>query len=121
KLFEDYLETLLTPKPNKKFLGLPIKLGLYNMGGGPDSTDGWLNNWLKKQGEKPVLLSDINREYNENILRSRMENLGFFDARVTSDTLINGKRAEINYNAIPGNIYRIANLKFEVDSNKQIG
>lgn len=121
KLFEEHLESLLTPKTNKKLLGMPIKLGLYNMGGGPDSTEGWFNNWLKRQGEKPVLLSDVNREYNENILRNRMENLGFFNSYVTSDTIIDGKRAEVNYNAFTGNIYRIANLKFEVDSNKKIG
>ncbi|MGO1243672.1 MAG: BamA/TamA family outer membrane protein [Sphingobacterium sp.] len=119
--FEEHLASLLTPKRNKRFLGMPIKLGLYNMGGGPDSSTGWFDNWLKKQGEKPVILSEVNREYNENILRNRMENLGFFNAYVISDTIIDGKRAEVNYQAFPGSIYRIANLKFEVDSNKQLG
>src|SRR5690606_29054900 len=65
--FEEHLEGMLTPKPNKKFLGMRIKLGLWNMGGGPDSTDSGIKNWLKKKGEKPVLLSDVNREYNENL------------------------------------------------------
>jgi len=119
--FEEHLESLLRPAPNKKFLGMRIKLGLYNMGGGPDTTNSWFKNWLKKQGEEPVLLSDVNREYNENLLRNRMENLGFFNAYVTSDTSINGKLAEITYNAFPGNIYRIAKVDFEVDSLKSLG
>lgn len=119
--FETYMESLLTPKPNKKFLGARVKLGLYNMGGGPDSTKNFFRNWLKKSGEKPVLLADINREYNENILRNRMENLGFFNAYVTSDTSIVGKLGEVRYNAFPGNIYRIAKVDFELDSNKQLG
>src|SRR5690606_9093955 len=84
-------------------------------------TNSWFKNWLKKQGEEPVLLSDVNREYNENLLRNRMENLGFFNAYVTSDTSINGKLAEITYNAFPGNIYRIAKVDFEVDSLKSLG
>ena len=119
--FEEYLEGLLRPKPNKKVLGMRFKLGLYNMGGGPDTTGGFFKRWLKRRGEEPVLLSDVNREYNENLLRNRMENFGFFNAEVTSDTSINGKLAEVTYNAFPGNIYRIANVNFEVDSLKNLG
>lgn len=119
--FETHLEGMLTPKPNKKFLGMRFKLGLYNMGGGPDTTSGAVGRWLKRQGEEPVLLSDVNREYNENLLRNRMENLGFFNAYVTSDTTIDGKLAEVTYDAHPGEIYRIAKVDFEVDSTKQLG
>lgn len=119
--FETHLEEMLRPKPNKKFLGMRFKLGLYNMGGGSDSASGAINRWLRRRGEEPVLLSDVNREYNENILRNRMENLGFFNAYVTSDTAINGKLAEVTYHAYPGKIYRIAKVDFEVDSSKQLG
>ncbi|QBQ40593.1 hypothetical protein E2P86_05275 [Sphingobacterium psychroaquaticum] len=119
--FETYMQTLLTPKPNKKFLGQRFKLGMYYAGGGADTTKNLVRNWLKKRGEEPVLLSDVNREYNENILRNRMENLGFFNSYVTSDTIIRGKLGEVKYNAFPGNIYRIAKINFEVDSLKELG
>ncbi|WP_437921662.1 BamA/TamA family outer membrane protein [Sphingobacterium sp. LRF_L2] len=119
--YEEHLEGLLTPKPNKKLLGMRIKLGLYNMGGGPDTAKSGIKRWIKKQGEKPVLLSDVNREYNENLLRNTLENLGFFNAYVTSDTSIDGKFAEVNYNAFPGKIYRIAKVDFEVDSTMHLG
>src|SRR5690606_27417799 len=119
--FETHLEEMLRPKPNKKILGMRFKLGLYNMGGGPDSSSGAINRWLRKQGEEPVLLSDVNREYNENLLRNRMENFGFFNAYVTSDTTIDGKLAEVIYNAFPGKIYRIAKVDFEVDSATKLG
>ena len=119
--FEEHQEEMLRPKPNKKILGVRFKLGLYNMGGGPDSSSGAINRWLRRQGEEPVLLSDVNREYNENLLRNRMENFGFFNAYVTSDTMIDGKMAEVIYNAHPGKIYRIANVDFEVDSTTQLG
>lgn len=36
--FETYMQTLLTPKPNKKFLGQRFKLGMYYAGGGADTT-----------------------------------------------------------------------------------
>lgn len=120
-MYEEALEGYLMPKPNKKLLGMRMKLGLYNMGGGPDTTTNFVKRWLKKRGEKPVLLADVNREYNENILRNRMENLGFFNAYVTSDTTINGKLAEVNYEAYPGKQYRIDSLAFEIDSLQQLG
>ncbi len=119
--FETFLEGSLLPKPNSKLLGVYFKVGLWNMGGGPDTSNNFIRRWLKKQGEAPVLLSDVNREYNENLLRNKMENLGFFTARVTSDTLIDGKMATIQYDAFPGPIYRINEVKFDVDSNSRLG
>ncbi|MBE8714551.1 BamA/TamA family outer membrane protein [Sphingobacterium hungaricum] len=121
KTFEGNLEELLMPKPNKKLLGWRYKLGFYNLGGGPDTTKNFIKNWLKKQGEKPVLLSDVNREYNENIVRNRLENIGFFNASVLSDTIIDGKFAKVKYDAYPGKIYRIGSVKFDVDSTKALG
>src|SRR5690606_39988957 len=74
--FEGFLEESLLPKPNSKFLGMYFKVGLWNMGGGPDTTKtGFFNRWLRNQGQEPALLSEVNREYNENLLRNKMENL----------------------------------------------
>lgn len=119
--FETFLESSLMPKPNKKFAGIYFKLGMWNMGGGPDSTNNFVRKWLKRNGEEPVLLSDVNREYNQNLLRGKMENLGFFQARVTSDTLIDGKFATVRYDAFPGKIYRINKVQIDIDSTTQIG
>lgn len=119
--YEESLENYLMPKPNTKFLGMRFKLGMYNMGGGPDTATNFFKKWLKKKGEKPVLLGDVNREYNENLLRNRMENLGFFNSYVTSDTSINGQFAEVTYNAYPGNQYKIRKIDFEIDSLKDLG
>ncbi len=119
--FEEHLESMLMPKPNKKALGVRWKLGFWSMGGGYDTTTNFVLNWLKKKGEKPVLLSDVNREYNENLLRNRMENLGFFNATVSSDTSIDGQFAKVIYTGIPGSIYRINSLNFDIDSLSNIG
>src|SRR5690606_24197471 len=86
-----------------------------------DTSSGFFGRWLKKQGQEPVLLSEVNRDYNENLLRNKMENLGFFNAEVTSDTLINGKKASAHYDAFPGQIYRINQVKFDIDSTTKLG
>lgn len=119
--FEEHLTGLLMPKPNKKMIGVPWKLLFWNMGGGYDTTNNFVRKWLKKRGEAPVLLSDVNREYNENLLRNRMENLGFFNASVSSDTSINGKYATILYTGIPRKIYRINSLNYSLDSLSHLG
>ncbi len=119
--FEENLKSLTLPQPNDKTFGIPWKLMFWNMGGGYDSTDNLIGKWFKKNGREPVLLSQVNREYNENLLQSRMQNLGFFNAEVISDTLIKGKTAEVQYTATTKDLYRINSIKFDLDSIDQIG
>ena len=111
------LEELLRPTPNTTILGMRPQLYLYNIAGEPKSDHGF-RNWLKnKAGQPPVLLSDVNREYNENVLRNRLENIGFFNAEVASDTTIKNRKATVTYTATPNIIYRIQSVTFEVDSS----
>ena len=118
KPLEVSLEELLRPKPNTTILGLRPQLYLYNIAGEPKSDRGF-RNWLRnKVGQAPVLLSDVNREYNENVLRNRLENIGFFHAEVASDTTIENRKATVTYTAKPHIIYRINSVTFEVDSSE---
>lgn len=116
KPLEEHLEGYLQPQPNSSFLGLRPKLFFYNIAGNTTSTKG-IKGWLKyKLGEPPVLLSDVNRPYNEDLLRNRLENLGFFDAEVSSDTTIKNKKATLSYFATPHTNYKIKDVFFELDS-----
>src|SRR3546814_14176768 len=56
--------------------------------------------------------------YNENLLRNRLENQGFFQAAVVSDTTIKNSKATVTYTASPYITYRINSVTFEVDSSK---
>ncbi|WP_294182984.1 BamA/TamA family outer membrane protein [uncultured Sphingobacterium sp.] len=115
-----YLAESLRPKPNKRVLGMPYKLYFNNMAGDTAQSN-FIKRFLKKIGEEPVLLSDVNREYNENLLRNRLENIGFFNAEVTSDTIVENKKATVDYTATPNLIYRIKSVTFDVDSTTQLG
>src|SRR5690606_38298994 len=118
KPLTESLEELLRPEPNMTILGMRPRLFAYNIAGEPKSDRG-LRSWLKNTvGEEPVLLSDVNREYNENVLRNRLENLGFFQAEVTSDTTIKNRKATVTYTANPHIIYRINSVTFDVDSSE---
>lgn len=116
KALKTELEDNLTPKPNSSFLGLRPKLFFYNIAKEPKKEKGF-NYWLKyKIGEKPVLLSDVDREFNKDIIVNYSENKGYFNAKATYDTVSKNKKAQVIYTLRPGNQYLINKVKFQNDS-----
>lgn len=116
KALRSELEDNLTPKPNSSFLGLRPKLFFYNIAKEPKKEKGF-NYWLKyKIGEKPVLLSDVDREFNKDIIVNYSENKGYFNAKATYDTVSKNKKAQVIYTLRPGNQYLINKVKFQNDS-----
>lgn len=116
KALKSELEDNLTPKPNSSFLGLRPKLFFYNIAKEPKKEKGF-NYWLKyKIGEKPVLLSDVDREFNKDIIVNYSENKGYFNAKATNDTVSKNKKAQVIYTLRPGNQYLINKVKFQNDS-----
>ncbi|MEN4758980.1 BamA/TamA family outer membrane protein [Chryseobacterium sp. C39-AII1] len=117
------LEANLVPKPNSTILGLRPKLYFYNIAKEPKKDKGF-NYWLKyKMGEKPVLLGDVDREFNKDIIENYSENKGYFNAKATYDTVSKNKKAQVIYTLKPGARYLIRNVKFQQDStlvNKEI-
>ncbi len=99
KILKSDLLELLRPKPNGKLLGIRFKLGLYNMAG---KKNNFINKFLKKNGEPPVLLSQLSLDKNIKILTNTLENKGFFHAKVLGDTTIKGKYASAKYEADAG-------------------
>ncbi len=111
------LEANLTPKPNSSFLGLRPKLFFYNIAKEPKKEKGF-NYWLKyKIGEKPVLLGDVDREFNREIIENYSENKGYFNAAATYDTVSKNKKAQVIYTVRPGARYLISDVKFQKDSS----
>lgn len=110
------LEANLTPKPNSTFLGMRPKLYFYNIAKEPKKDKGF-NYWLKyKVGEKPVLLGDVDREFNKDIIENYSENKGYFNARAIYDTVSKHKKAKVIYTLKPGARYLIDGVKFQQDS-----
>ncbi|WP_223606435.1 BamA/TamA family outer membrane protein [Chryseobacterium sp. OSA05B] len=117
------LEENLVPKPNSTLLGIRPKLYFYNIAKEPKKDKGF-NYWLKyKVGEKPVLLGDVDREFNRKIIENYSENKGYFNAKATYDTVSKNKKAQVIYTLRPGARYLVSNVKFKQDSslvNKEI-
>lgn len=108
------LQALVRPRPNSRILGIPFKLNLYNMAG---KSNNFINKFLKKNGEPPVLLSSVKLDRNIQVLTNTLENRGFFHARVTGDTVVKNKKASATYVANTGPQYKINEVTFPKDSS----
>src|SRR5690606_21460678 len=112
------LEENLTPKPNSSFLGLRPKLYCYNITKEPEKDKGF-RYWLKyRVGEEPVLLQDVDREFNREIVVNYSENKGYFNETAIYDTVSKNKKAEVIYTVRPGARYSLSSVEFEKDSTK---
>jgi len=117
KDMESELEALLRPKPNSSFLGLRPKLWFYNIAGTPKKDKGF-KYWVKnKLGEPPVLMSQVDLEYNADILSNRTENQGYFRSRTSADSTSRNRRATAEYTVRPGRQWMIKNVKWPSDSS----
>src|SRR5688572_6949750 len=116
KVLTEDLEGLTRPKPNSKLLGLRLKLSIYNLFRNKKENS-FFGKIRSKNGEPPVLLSQVDLQQNVRGLQSHMENKGYFRAKVTGDTIIRRRKANARYNVEAGMQYMINAIHFPEDSN----
>ncbi len=110
------LESSIVPKPNSSLFGLRPRLYIYNITKEPKKQKG-LRYWLKyKVGEKPVLINDVDIDFNKEILVNYSENKGYFNAKAKSDTVSKNKKAEVHYELNPQARYYISKVNFPADT-----
>jgi outer membrane protein insertion porin family len=115
KVIHEDLEDMVRPKPNSRFLGIPFKLGIYNMfrKAKPNSFFGRLRSQF---GEPPVLVSQVDIPNNVKLLQNHMENKGYFQARVSGDTVVKGKRGHASFRVEANRQYTINSVRFPADT-----
>ena len=99
-----------------KFLGIPIKLDLYSLGGNPKK-GGFIRKFFRKLGEPPVLASTVRPDYNAKVIKNFLENIGYFHAVASGDTIVKKKRAHATYTITAGPVYTIKDVTFAMDSS----
>jgi outer membrane protein insertion porin family len=109
KVLRSDLTALTRPRPNTRFLGF------YAMF--KNKKKGLFKNIRDKFGEPPVLFSEFDLNKNNQVLQSYLENKGFFDAKVTGDTTIKGRKASASFVARTGKQYTINTVFFPKDSS----
>lgn len=115
KALRKQLTSLTRPKPNAKFLGIPLKLNIYNAFA---KSKKWPGKWLREKfGQPPVLLSTVSLDHNVQVLQNYMVNKGYFHAKVNGDTIVKGKKATALYESRTGDQYHVQRVEFKGDSS----
>jgi len=110
------LSGLTRPKPNTSFFGLRFKLAIYNLFR-KSKENSFFGKIRDRNGEPPVLFSQVDLDQNVLVLQNHLENKGYFRAKVTADTVIRRKKAKAKYSAEAGPQYKIASVHFPDDSS----
>ncbi|PAW93421.1 hypothetical protein CKK33_07925 [Mucilaginibacter sp. MD40] len=109
KALRSELKTYIRPKPNSSLLGMRIKLWLYYK---TKSRSNFIQRFLSKYGEPPVLVSQVDLQKNSDVMQNRLQNISYFQATVSGDTIGKKKTAKTVFTALPGPSYTIRNLTF---------
>lgn len=92
------LEDIARPKPNSKFLGLRHKLWFYNLAG--DGAKKGIRKWMRTRlGEPPVLFSEVDPILTSELMKNRLDNMGYFKSKVRHELKIKNRKVEIEYRA----------------------
>lgn len=114
---EDFDVSKLKPyvrlKPNSKWFSLfKIPLGIYDLAG-RDSTR-WLNRTIKNLGEEPVIYDSVQARQTSETILSAMQNMGYLDAKVATETSFKGKKLAVKYLVSPAKQYFIDSVAYDI-------
>jgi outer membrane protein insertion porin family len=111
KHIKSELEDIIRPKPNSSILGLRPKLWFYNIAG--ENSKKGIRKWLRtKIGEPPVLLSQVDPYLIENLMKSRLDNMGYFKSKTKHEVQQKKRKAEIEYLATVANPYKLNEINY---------
>ncbi|RYD88288.1 MAG: hypothetical protein EOP50_19340, partial [Sphingobacteriales bacterium] len=115
KTLKSDLQGMVRPRPNTRFLGIPLKLGIYNLfrNKKPNSFFGRLRDQM---GEPPVLLSSVDLNNNVKLLNNHSQNKGFFQVVTTGDTVVRGRKGHASFRVEANAQYTINSVRFPTDS-----
>jgi outer membrane protein assembly factor BamA len=116
KVLRNDLQGLTRPKPNSTFLGMRIKLGIYNLFYKAKSKS-FFGKIRDKMGEPPVLASQLDLQKNIQVLQNHAQNKGYFNATATGDTIAGKKTLKAKYIVNAGVQYKIDSVQFPTDSS----
>lgn len=104
----ELLNGYLHQTPNNYFLGFwRMQMDFYNASG-TDSTK-WVNRWLRRIGEPPVIYDSLKTEYSRQELEKVLFNKGYMEATVTATEKIKNRQVKVLYNVVGNEPYRLRN------------
>ncbi len=101
-------------QPNRRFLGVPLRLWLYNKSTRGDTTV--FKNWVRRSlGEPPAILDSARTQASADAMENYMHNKGWFNATVTHETKIKNRKANVAYSIFPNGLYAIDSVNYNIE------
>jgi outer membrane protein assembly factor BamA len=106
------LETLLTPTPNTKVLGMRPGVWLYYRQRDEQKKKGLKAFIRRKFGQAPVLMRDVKPEGTVDLLEGQLQNEGYFGSEVQFRVKEKKKESKVIYTILIHPPYKLKNVKF---------
>lgn len=111
------LRPYLRQTPNSKWFNL-FKTQLYVYGFSGRDSSKWMNRFLKKVGDAPVIYNESETQRSAQEIEKAVRNMGFMSAEVTQSTHSKKKkRIKINYNITAGKPYIIESFGQDIQDS----
>ncbi len=109
-LLEYEIEALLEQKPNSRYLFVPSRYYYYRNQEPSDTL--WYNRWIKKNvAEVPAIYSqELTEKTVNNIQKYLVNKKGYYDAKVTYETIESDQFVSIDYRIDLGKAYRTQSM-----------
>jgi outer membrane protein assembly factor BamA len=107
---KDEIKNYVRQKPNKRILGIRFHLWLYNLSR-KDKEKG-INNWYRKIGEEPVIYDQFLSDKSVDLLKSYLDNKGYYNSIVKDTVLLKRKRARILYKIQVKEPFKIRSINY---------
>ena len=113
------INDIIKQKPNKKITGLiPFHLWIYTLSN--PTKNNWINNYLRKIGEAPVVLEKNLTQKSSLQIKSYFENNGYFASTIADTVIYKNNKAYVNYHIKTGNLYFIKRINYLDTDNSRI-
>ena len=108
------LRPYLRQTPNAKWFSLfKTPLYIYNLSG-RDSTK-WMNRFLRKIGDEPVIFSELEADRTQEELVKAIQNMGYMRVEVSRQKKTKRKLATVHYYIKTGKPYTVENIKYDIN------
>ena len=113
------INDIIKQKPNKRITGLiPFHLWIYTLSN--PTKNNWINNYLRKIGEAPVVLEEKLTQKSRLQIKSYFENNGYFTSTIKDTVIYKNKKAYVHYHIKTGDLYFIKNINYLKANNTPI-
>ncbi|MFN8298486.1 MAG: BamA/TamA family outer membrane protein [Chitinophagales bacterium] len=111
KLHTD-LGQIALQKPNRKFLGMPVRMWIYYSVTHKKKLNKFRQWLLDKLGEEPVIVDTLQTDRSEKLMENYLFNYGYFYADVNDSVVVKNKKAKTIYTIVTGEPWKIGTVTF---------